>query len=79
MGWPLNTNDLRKLNFPIGEAIPKRKHHRMDRSPYDYRREHQGLAHDFSRVHDRSKNPELITDRTALHSRQSWGGTVPNS
>src|SRR5271154_782381 len=23
MGWPLNTNDLRKLNFPIGETIPK--------------------------------------------------------
>ena len=23
MGWPLMTNELRKLNFPIGEAIPK--------------------------------------------------------
>jgi len=23
MGWPLNTNDLRKLNFPIGETIPR--------------------------------------------------------
>jgi spermidine/putrescine-binding protein len=23
MGWPLMTNDLRKLNFPIGETIPK--------------------------------------------------------
>jgi spermidine/putrescine-binding protein len=23
MGWPLNTNQLRKLNFPIGETIPK--------------------------------------------------------
>jgi len=23
MGWPLMTNQLRKLNFPIGEAIPK--------------------------------------------------------
>src|SRR5438874_1414167 len=23
MGWPLNTNDLRKANFPIGETIPK--------------------------------------------------------
>src|SRR5208282_3696893 len=23
MGWPLNTNDLHKLGFPIGETIPK--------------------------------------------------------
>ena len=23
MGWPLMTNQLRKLNFPIGETIPK--------------------------------------------------------
>jgi spermidine/putrescine-binding protein len=23
MGWPLMTNDLRKLNFPIGETIPR--------------------------------------------------------
>jgi putative spermidine/putrescine transport system substrate-binding protein/spermidine/putrescine transport system substrate-binding protein len=23
MGWPLNTAQLRKLNFPIGETIPK--------------------------------------------------------
>jgi spermidine/putrescine-binding protein len=23
MGWPLMTNELRKLNFPIGETIPK--------------------------------------------------------
>jgi spermidine/putrescine-binding protein len=23
MGWPLTTNELRKLNFPIGETIPK--------------------------------------------------------
>ena len=40
MGWPLMTNQLRKLNFPIGETIPKRKHHWMDRSPDDYRGEH---------------------------------------
>ena len=23
MGWPLMTNQLRKLNFPIGETIPR--------------------------------------------------------
>src|SRR3984893_12759490 len=23
MGWPLRTNDLRRLNFPIGETIPR--------------------------------------------------------
>src|SRR5438067_7460835 len=23
MGWPLNTNQLRKINFPVGETIPK--------------------------------------------------------
>jgi len=23
MGWPLMTNQLRKINFPVGETIPK--------------------------------------------------------
>jgi len=40
MGWPLMTNQLRKLNFPIAETIPKEKHHRLDRSLDDYCREH---------------------------------------
>jgi len=25
MGWPLNTVELKKLNFPVGETIPKEK------------------------------------------------------
>jgi spermidine/putrescine-binding protein len=37
MGWPLMTNQLRKINFPVGETIPKGKHHGLDRPPDDHR------------------------------------------
>jgi len=59
MGWPLNTNDLRKLNFPIGETIPKENttgwiDHLMITSASS----HKGIGARFSRIHDRSKNAE---------------------
>src|SRR5216683_1068546 len=65
MGWPLNTNDLRKLNFPIGETIPKENttgwiDHLMITSASS----HKELAHDFLEYMIEPKTQKLITDRT---------------
>jgi putative spermidine/putrescine transport system substrate-binding protein/spermidine/putrescine transport system substrate-binding protein len=65
MGWPLNTNDLRKLHFPIGETIPKENttgwiDHLMITSASS----HKELAHDFLEYMIEAKTQKLITDRT---------------
>src|SRR5437660_276829 len=65
MGWPLNTNDLRKLNFPIGETIPKENttgwiDHLMITSATS----HKELAHAFLEYMIEAKTQKLITDRT---------------
>jgi putative spermidine/putrescine transport system substrate-binding protein/spermidine/putrescine transport system substrate-binding protein len=65
MGWPLNTNDLRKLNFPIGETIPKENttgwiDHLMITSASS-RKE---LAHAFLEYMIQPQTQKLVTDRT---------------
>ena len=65
MGWPLNTNDLRKLNFPIGETIPKENttgwiDHLMITSASS-RKE---LAHAFLEYMIQAQTQKLVTDRT---------------
>ena len=65
MGWPLNTNDLRKLNFPIGETIPRENttgwiDHLMITSASS-RKE---LAHAFLEYMIEAKTQKLVTDRT---------------
>ena len=65
MGWPLNTNDLRKLNFPIGETIPKENttgwiDHLMITSASS----HKELAHAFLEYMIEPNTQKLITDRT---------------
>src|SRR5258707_5909953 len=65
MGWPLNTNDLRKLNFPIGETIPKENttgwiDHLMITSASS----HKELAHAFLEYMIEAKTQKLVTDRT---------------
>jgi len=65
MGWPLNTNDLRKLNFPIGETIPKENttgwiDHLMITSASS-RKE---LAHAFLEYMIQTQTQKLVTDRT---------------
>src|SRR6266487_91011 len=48
MGWPLNTNDLRKLGFPIGETIPKENTTGwIDHMMITAASEHQELATEF--------------------------------
>lgn len=65
MGWPLNTNDLRKLDFPIAEAIPKENttgwiDHLMITSASS----NKELAHAFLEYMIQAKTQKLVTDRT---------------
>jgi len=65
MGWPLNTNDLRKLNFPIGETIPRENttgwiDHLMITSASSQKE----LAHAFLEYMIEAKTQKLVTDRT---------------
>jgi spermidine/putrescine-binding protein len=65
MGWPLNTNDLRKLNFPIGETIPKENttgwiDHLMITSASS----HKELAQAFLEYMIEAKTQKLVADRT---------------
>src|SRR4029077_12669061 len=65
MGWPLNTNDLRKLNFPIGETIPKENttgwiDHLMITSASS----NKELAHAFLEYMIEARTQKLVTDRT---------------
>jgi spermidine/putrescine-binding protein len=65
MGWPLNTNDLRKLNFPIGETIPKENTTGwIDHLMITAASTNKDLAHAFLEYMIEAKTQKLVTDRT---------------
>jgi putative spermidine/putrescine transport system substrate-binding protein/spermidine/putrescine transport system substrate-binding protein len=65
MGWPLNTNDLRKLNFPIGETIPKENTTGwIDHLMITAASSHKDLAQAFLEYMIEAKTQKLVTDRT---------------
>ena len=65
MGWPLNTNDLRKANFPIGETIPKENTTGwIDHLMITAAGTHKELAHQFLEYMIEAKTQKLVTDRT---------------
>ena len=65
MGWPLNTNDLRKANFPIGETIPKENTTGwIDHLMITAASTQKGLAHAFLEYMIEAKTQKLVTDRT---------------
>jgi putative spermidine/putrescine transport system substrate-binding protein/spermidine/putrescine transport system substrate-binding protein len=65
MGWPLNTNDLRKLNFPIGETIPKENTTGwIDHLMITAASSHKELATEFLEFMIEAKTQKLVTDRT---------------
>jgi len=65
MGWPLNTNDLRKLNFPIGETIPKENTTGwIDHLMITAAGGNKELAHAFLEYMIEAKTQKLVTDRT---------------
>ena len=65
MGWPLNTNDLRKLNFPIGETIPKENTTGwIDHLMITAASTRKELATEFLEYMIEAKTQKLVTDRT---------------
>lgn len=65
MGWPLMTNQLRKLNFPIGETIPRENttgwiDHLMITAASD----HQELAQAFLEYMIQARTQKRVTDVT---------------
>jgi spermidine/putrescine-binding protein len=65
MGWPLNTNDLRKLNFPIGETIPKENTTGwIDHLMITAASNRKDLASAFLEYMIEARTQKLVTDRT---------------
>jgi spermidine/putrescine-binding protein len=65
MGWPLNTSDLRKLNFPIGETIPKENTTGwIDHLMVTAASNNKELAYAFLEYMIEAKTQKLVTDRT---------------
>jgi spermidine/putrescine-binding protein len=65
MGWPLNTNDLRKAGFPIGETIPRENTTGwIDHLMITAASNNKELAHAFLEYMIEAKTQKLITDRT---------------
>ena len=65
MGWPLMTNQLRKLNFPIGETIPKENTTGwIDHLMITAASTHKELAHAFLEYMVEPQTQKLVTDVT---------------
>jgi spermidine/putrescine-binding protein len=65
MGWPLMTNQLRKLNFPIGETIPKENTTGwIDHLMITAASTHQELAQAFLEYMVEPQTQKLVTDVT---------------
>jgi len=65
MGWPLMTNQLRKLNFPIGETIPRESTTGwIDHLMITAASEHKELAHAFLEYMIQARTQKLVTDVT---------------
>lgn len=65
MGWPLMTNQLRKLNFPIGETIPKENTTGwIDHLMITAASERKELAHAFLAYMIEARTQKKVTDVT---------------
>jgi putative spermidine/putrescine transport system substrate-binding protein/spermidine/putrescine transport system substrate-binding protein len=65
MGWPLMTNQLRKLNFPIGETIPRENTTGwIDHLMIVSASRQQDLAHQFLEYMVQTHTQKLVTDVT---------------
>ncbi len=65
MGWPLNTADLKKTNFPVAETIPKENttgwiDHLMITSASD----NKDLAYKFLEYMVEAKTQSLVSEKT---------------
>ena len=65
MGWPLNTADLKKINFPVGETIPKENTTGwIDHLMITAGSENKELAYEFLEYMIEAKTQKLVTDKT---------------
>lgn len=65
MGWPLNTADLKKANFPVGETIPKENTTGwIDHLMITAGSENKDLAYKFLEYMVQAKTQKLVTDKT---------------
>jgi spermidine/putrescine-binding protein len=65
MGWPLNTVELKKANFPVGETIPKENTTGwIDHLMITAGSENKELAHKFLEFMIEAKTQKLVTDKT---------------
>ena len=65
MGWPLTTNELRKLNFPVGETIPRENTTGwIDHLMITAESQHKDLALAFLEYMVEAKTQKLVTDVT---------------
>jgi spermidine/putrescine-binding protein len=65
MGWPLTSNELRKLNFPIGETIPKENTTGwIDHLMVTAASPRKELAQQFLEYMVEAKTQKLVTDVT---------------
>jgi putative spermidine/putrescine transport system substrate-binding protein/spermidine/putrescine transport system substrate-binding protein len=65
MGWPLNTAELKKAGFPVGETIPKENTTGwIDHLMITAGSENKELAHKFLEYMIEAKTQKLVTDKT---------------
>jgi len=65
MGWPLNTAQLRKLNFPVGETIPKENTTGwIDHLMITSASKNKDLASEFLAYMVEAKTQKLVSDVT---------------
>ena len=65
MGWPLNTNQLKKAGFPIGETIPKESTTGwIDHMMITAASRNKDLAHEFLEYLIEAKTQKLVADYT---------------
>ena len=80
MGWPLNTNQLKKANFPIAEIIPKENttgwiDHLMITAGSD----NKDLAYKFLEYMVEAKTQKLVTDVTHYTPANPQAGRFMNA
>ena len=77
MGWPLMTNQLRKINFPIGETIPKENTTGwIDHLMITAGSENKDLAYQFLEYMIEAQTQKKVTDVTGYTPGESAGGAV---
>jgi len=77
MGWPLNTAELKKRNFPVGETIPKENttgwiDHLMITSDSD----NKDVAYQFLEYMVQAKTQKLVTDVTRYTPANPQAGSL---